>query len=102
MARRTNPACACGLTCAARAGAVELWEDRSPATLERFLRARDYDAAVAAELFLEHRAWRNTFGWHVTGAEVLPSQLAAEKIALQGLSRTGAPLLVILAGRHDR
>ena len=78
------------------------WEDRSPATLERFLRARDFDVPVATTLFLEHRAWRCNIGWHVTGTQVNAAQLAERKIALQALSRTGAPWLIIVAKRHDR
>lgn len=78
------------------------WEDRSPATCERFLRARDFDAGVAAALFLEHRAWRRSFGWSVRGGEVSRRQYDEQKIVLQALSRKGAPLLIIIARRHDR
>lgn len=86
----------------ADSAAVAHLEDRSPATLERFLRARDYDVGVAAALFLEHRRWRGGFGWRVLGSEVPPSQYAEQKVALQALSRTGAPLLIVVARRHDR
>ena len=88
--------------CLLRAADVALWEDRSPATLERFLRARDYDVAVASELFLEHRAWRKSLGWRVTGDRVPPSQFEERKIALQARSRAGAPLLIIIASRHNK
>jgi len=82
--------------------AVARLEDRSPATLERFLRARDYDVAVAAALFLEHRRWRGSFGWRVLGTQVPAAQYGEGKVALQALSRTGAPLLIVVARRHNR
>jgi hypothetical protein len=90
------------LTLSIRAAAVAPWEDRSPATLERFLRARDYDVGVAAALFLEHRAWRQQLGVRVPGDRVPARQFGEQKIALQSLSRTGRPLLIIVAKRHDK
>jgi hypothetical protein len=87
---------------APRADAVAHWEDRSPATLERFLRARDYDVPIAAALLLEHRAWRQGFGWAV-GFERLPPKLVGfGTIALQARSRRGSPLLIIVTRRHDK
>jgi hypothetical protein len=90
------------LTLSILAAAVAPWEDRSPATLERFLRARDYDVGVAAALFLEHRAWRQQLGVRVPGDRVPARQFGEQKIALQGLSRAGRPLLIIVAKRHDK
>ena len=90
------------ITAPADTAACALLEDRSPATLERFLRARDFDAAVAAALFLEHRAWRQSFGWSVSGAAVPQRQYDEQKIMLQALSRSGAPLLIIIARRHSK
>ena len=90
------------ITAPADTAACALLEDRSPATLERFLRARDFDASVAAALFLEHRAWRQSFGWSVSGAAVPQRQYDEQKIMLQALSRAGAPLLVMIARRHNR
>ena len=93
----------CALTCArCRADAVAPYEDRSPATLERFLRARDYDVDVAAALMLEHRAWRVAANWAVGIERVTPADLASRKIALQALSRRGEPLLIIVASRHSK
>ncbi len=87
---------------APRAAAAARWEDRSPATLERFLRARDFDVAVAAALFLEHRAWRSALGWAVPPTRLPAVQLAERKIALQARCRQGRPLLIIAVSRHDR
>ena len=81
--------------------AVAPWEDRSPATLERFLRARDYDVAVASALFLEHRAWRQSFGWRVEAAQVTDEQFGQHKICLQARSVDDRPLLVIVVRRHS-
>jgi hypothetical protein len=79
---------------------VAALEDRSPATLTRFLRARDFDARVAAALFLDHRAWRRSFGWAVPGSSVPQRYIANGTICLQALSRHGRPLLVIVVRRH--
>ena len=79
---------------------VAPWEDRSPATLERFLRARDFDVPVAASLFLEHRAWRQSFGWRVQAAQVTGEQFGHQKICLQARSVDDRPLLVIIVRRH--
>jgi hypothetical protein len=79
---------------------VSPWEDRCPATLERFLRARDYDVAVAASLFLEHRAWRQSFGWRVQAAQVTDKEFGQHKICLQARSVDDRPLLIIVVRRH--
>jgi hypothetical protein len=83
------------------------WEDRSPATLERFLRSRDYRVDVAAELFLEHRAWRTSLGWHVPESAVAQPYFSERKLAIQALSSkgkeplsVGCPLLIIVARNH--
>lgn len=80
---------------------VALWEDRSPATLERFLRARDFDVPVAAALFLDHRKWREGFGWSVPSSSVPSKEFDQQKVALQAVSKDGKhPLLVLLARNH--
>lgn len=79
---------------------VSPWEDRSPATLERFLRARDYDVPVASTLYLEHRAWRRQLGWRVPASAVPAEHWAHQKICLQALSVDGRPLLIIVVRRH--
>jgi len=82
-----------------RAAACAGVEDRSDATLERFLRARKYDVAVAAAMFLEHRRWRAGFGW-VQGAGDIAVQLAQEKVCMQGLCRDGLPFVIVVARNH--
>ena len=85
----------------ARAAAA-LWEDRSPATLERFLRARDYNVGVASALFLEHRAWRQSLGWVVGPSGIPPKLWAEQKGAIQAISTDGhTPLLVIVVRNHS-
>lgn len=74
-------------------------ECRSNMTLERFLRARDYNPKVAAALYLEHRRWRQSFRWSVSPASI-PNQLAAEKLCLQGVAKNGQPFVCLLARRH--
>lgn len=77
-------------------------EDRSPATLERFLRARDFNVDVSLALFLDHRAWRQSFGWAVPAAAVPAREFAQHKVAIQALSRDHRhPLLLLVARNHD-
>ena len=76
-------------------------EDRSPATLERFLRARDYDGPGATALFLEHRAWRTKLGWRVPASRIPAREFAHQKICLQATSVDGRPLLLIVSRRHS-
>lgn len=72
------------------------------------MRARDYHVDVAAALFLEHRAWRESFGWHVPASRVTTPYWAERKIAIQALSTrggegrlgVGCPLLVLVARNH--
>ena len=79
---------------------VALWEDRSDATLERFLRARNYHLLAAKTMWLDHRAWRQSFGW-VQPPIDMKTQLAQEKVCLQGLCRDGLPFVVVIAARHQ-
>ena len=93
-ARLTRPA--------GRAEACTGIEDRSNATLERFLRARKYDVAVAAAMYLEHRRWRAAFSptpW-VQGPEDVAGQLAQRKVAMQGLCHDGLPFVIVVARNH--
>ncbi len=74
-------------------------EDRSNATLERFLRARRYDVPLSAAMFVEHRCWRASFGW-AQGARDVPTQLAQRKVCMQGLCRDGLPFVLVVARAH--
>lgn len=70
-------------------------------TLMRFLIARSMDADKAAKMFVKWQEWRSTW---VPNGFVLESeigeQLEARKIFLQGLSRSGQPLMVAKASKH--
>ena len=59
--------------------------------------------AVAAALFLEHRAWRQSLGWAVGPSSIPPKLWAEKKGALQAISHDGhhTPLLVIVVRNHD-
>ena len=86
----------------ARAEACTGVEDRSNAALERFLRARKYDVAVAAAMYLEHRRWRASFSptpW-VQGPGNVANQLAQCKVAMQGLCHDGLPFVIVVARNH--
>ena len=82
--------------------ACEGLEDRSCAALERFLRARKFDVAVTAAMFLEHRRWRASFAptpW-VQGPDDVATQLAQRKVAMQGLCRDNLPFVIVIARNH--
>lgn len=76
-----------------------VWEDRSNAAMERFLRARSYDVEVAAALFIDHRRWRNSFNWSVHPG-MMPSRLPTKVAALHGFCRQGMPLLLVIGRNH--
>ena len=96
---RSTTALLAGLTRARATAACADVEDRSDATLERFLRARKYDVAVASAMYLEHRRWRAAFGWR-QGPENIGVQLAQQKVCMQGLCRDGLPFVIVAACRH--
>jgi len=85
--------------CVPAADACTAYEDRSNACLERFLRARKYDVAVASAMYLEHRRWRAAFGW-VQGPSDVPVQLSQRKVCMQGLCRDGLPFVIVVANAH--
>lgn len=66
------------------------------------MRARKYDVAVAAAMFLEHRRWRAAFApmpW-VQGPDNVATQLAQRKVAMQGLCRDSLPFVIVSARNH--
>ncbi|XP_030551513.1 sec14 cytosolic factor isoform X2 [Rhodamnia argentea] len=70
-------------------------------TLMRFLIARSMDADKAAKMFVKWQEWRAT--WVPNGfvpESEIGEELAARKIFLQGLSRSGQPLMVAMASKH--
>ncbi|KAI6686017.1 hypothetical protein NL676_031930 [Syzygium grande] len=76
-------------------------EEFGETTLMRFLIARSMDAGKAAKMFVKWQEWRST--WVPNGfvpESEIGEQLEARKIFLQGLSRSGQPLMVAKASKH--
>ena len=72
-------------------------------TLRRFLRARDMDIEKASNMYLKYRSWRRSFipnGW-VSEAEIA-TDLAHNKLFMQGHDRTGRPIVVVFGARHKQ
>ncbi|KAF8040133.1 hypothetical protein BT93_B2380 [Corymbia citriodora subsp. variegata] len=70
-------------------------------TLMRFLIARSMDADKAAKMFVKWQEWRST--WVPNGfvpESEIGEELEARKIFLQGLSRSGQPLMLAKASKH--
>eukprot|EP00898_Chlorokybus_atmophyticus_P007220 jgi/Chlat1/749/Chrsp104S00024 len=74
----------------------------SDADLRRWLVAYRGDAKKAAGMFLADKAWRQSYvpNGRFSDAEV-SNELAAHKEFLQGLDKTGRPVLVTVARNHD-
>ncbi|KAF8020967.1 hypothetical protein BT93_G1399 [Corymbia citriodora subsp. variegata] len=70
--------------------------------IRRFLRARDLDIENASKLFLKYLSWRRSFvpNGAISASEV-PNHLAQQKLFMQGLDKTGRPIVVVYGGRHD-
>ncbi|ERN11377.1 hypothetical protein AMTR_s00176p00042540 [Amborella trichopoda] len=67
----------------------------------RFLVARSMDPEKAARMFVQWAKWRADFvpRGHIPDDEVL-QELESKKIYLQGLSKNGYSLLIVLARKH--
>lgn len=70
-------------------------------TLMRFLIARSLDAEKAAKMFVEWRKWRASFVPldYIPHTEV-SDELNAKKMFLQGISRTGHPVVMVQVRKH--
>ncbi|XVE91931.1 hypothetical protein REPUB_Repub01dG0053500 [Reevesia pubescens] len=70
-------------------------------TLMRFLIARSMDTEKASKMFVQWLKWRSSFvpNGFIAESEV-PDQLEARKIFLQGLSKTGYPVMIVKACNH--
>ncbi|KAK8363082.1 hypothetical protein V6Z11_A03G142400 [Gossypium hirsutum] len=70
-------------------------------TLMRFLIARSMDTDKASKMFVQWLKWRSSLvpNGCVVESEV-PDQLEARKIFLQGLSKTGYPVMIVQACKH--
>ncbi|KAI3719831.1 hypothetical protein L6452_20736 [Arctium lappa] len=76
-------------------------ENYGDPTLERFLIARSMDPNKAAKMFVSWQKWRTSFvplGF-IPDSEVL-QQLEPRKIFLQGLCKSGHPLMILNASKH--
>lgn len=69
--------------------------------IRRFLRARDLDIEKASTLFLKYLSWRKSFvpNGYISESEI-PRELAHNKLFMQGLDKTGRPIVVVFGGRH--
>ncbi|CAN1151503.1 hypothetical protein LINPERPRIM_LOCUS28419 [Linum perenne] len=70
-------------------------------TLMRFLIARSMDADKAAKMFVQWQKWRDSFvpNGFISDSEV-PDELVMKKVFLQGLTKDGYPLVIVMAGKH--
>lgn len=70
-------------------------------TLMRFLIARSMDIDKASKMFVQWLKWRSSLvpDGFIEESEV-PDQLEARKIFLQGLSKTGNPVMIVQASKH--
>lgn len=67
----------------------------------RFLIARSMDPEKAAKMFVQWQKWRTTMvpNGFIAESEI-PDELGPKKIFLQGLSKDGFPVLVVVARKH--
>ncbi|XP_022727320.1 patellin-4 [Durio zibethinus] len=69
--------------------------------IRRFLRARDLDIEKASTMFLKYLSWKRTFvpKGFISESEI-STQLAHNKLCMQGLDKQGRPIVVAFGGRH--
>ncbi|KAK8627650.1 hypothetical protein V6N13_135255 [Hibiscus sabdariffa] len=77
---------------------TEKYEDP---TLMRFLLARSMDTDKASKMFVQWLKWRSSLvpNGFIAESEV-PDQLEPRKVFLQGLAKTGYPVLIVQACKH--
>ncbi|KAL4281982.1 hypothetical protein GQ457_03G010870 [Hibiscus cannabinus] len=70
-------------------------------TLMRFLLARSMDTDKASKMFVQWLKWRSSLvpNGFIAESEV-PDQLEPRKVFLQGLAKTGYPVLIVQACKH--
>uniref|UniRef100_M1C343 Aspartate semialdehyde dehydrogenase n=1 Tax=Solanum tuberosum TaxID=4113 RepID=M1C343_SOLTU len=70
-------------------------------TLMRFLIARSMDPEKAAKMFCQWKKWRAEMVplGYISDSEVA-NELAAEKLYLQGLSKSGHPIVIVKVNKH--
>ncbi|KAK2999320.1 hypothetical protein RJ639_024443 [Escallonia herrerae] len=70
-------------------------------TLMRFLVARSMVPAKAAKMFVQWHKWRAAFvPLRLIPDSEVPDELEARKIFLQGLSKLGYPVMIVIASKH--
>ncbi|OVA09691.1 CRAL-TRIO domain [Macleaya cordata] len=69
--------------------------------LRRFLRARDLDIEKASAMFLKYLKWKQSFvpNGFISESEI-PNDLAQKKLFLQGLDKSGRPIVVAFGSKH--
>ncbi|KAH7516817.1 hypothetical protein FEM48_Zijuj10G0174900 [Ziziphus jujuba var. spinosa] len=69
--------------------------------IRRFLRARDQDIEKASALFLKYLSWRRSFvpNGSISPSEI-PDELSHNKLFMQGVDKTGRPIVVVFGARH--
>ncbi|KAK4780043.1 hypothetical protein SAY87_016149 [Trapa incisa] len=70
-------------------------------TLRRFLRAQDLDVDKASDMFLKYLNWKRTFipNGYIAEREIR-NELAQNKLFIQGYSKKGQPIIVLLGNKH--
>ncbi|KAL8227713.1 hypothetical protein R6Q57_015297 [Mikania cordata] len=70
-------------------------------TLERFLIEKSMDPNKAAKMFVTWKEWRASFvpQGFIPDSEVV-EHLKPQKVFLQGLSKSGFPVMILLAAKH--
>ncbi|KAE8703065.1 Sec14p-like phosphatidylinositol transfer family protein isoform 2 [Hibiscus syriacus] len=76
-------------------------KDADDFMIRRFLRARDLDIEKATTMFLKYLSWRRTFlpKGFISESEI-STQLADNKLCMQGVDKQGRPIVVAFGGRH--
>lgn len=71
--------------------------------IRRFLRARDLDIEKASTLFLKYLSWRRSFvpNGSISPSEI-PNELSHNKLFMQGVDKTGRPIVVVFGARHKQ
>lgn len=69
--------------------------------VRRFLRARDHDIDKASAMFLKYLKWRKSAipNGFISNEEV-KNELEQDKVYMQGIDKTGRPVVVAYGGRH--
>lgn len=69
--------------------------------IRRFLRARNLDIEKASAMFLKYLSWKRTFvpNGFIAESEI-PTQLAHNKLFIQGFDKQNRPMVLVFGNRH--